>query len=205
MRTTGFPPAIPSPADARARAECYIPRGRPRGLLAQGVPRGLSRSPMPDKESRPMPAIDSPASSFAGRTSTMPFDVRPAPRPTVAQSSIQTPRPTAAAAPRTGSAPGPQSEAEPARTSPPAAGILVTGSHRSGTTWVGKMLAEARGLCYLHEPFKPRWDPPYVWTHFDTWFLHVADFNAAEHERAVARTLGLRFSWRRHFAQDPSL
>ena len=36
------------------------------------------------------------------------------------------------------------------------------------------MLAEAGGLCYLHEPFKPKWDPPYVWTHFDTWFLHVA-------------------------------
>ena len=87
----------------------------------------------------------------------------------------------------------------------PAAGILVTGSHRSGTTWVGKMLAEAGGLCYLHEPFKPRWDPPYVWTQFDTWFLHVGDFNAAGHERAVARTLGLRFSWRRHFRQDPSL
>src|SRR3954453_24118681 len=86
-----------------------------------------------------------------------------------------------------------------------AAGILVTGSHRSGTTWVGKMLAEAKGLCYLHEPFKPRWDPPYVWTHFDTWFLHVAKHNAAQCEEDVARTLGLHFSWRRHFAFAPSV
>ena len=99
----------------------------------------------------------------------------------------------------------PDSDPIPARTRAPAAGILVTGSHRSGTTWVGKMLAEAEGLCYLHEPFKPKWDPPYVWTHFDTWFLHVGRHNASEHERAVARTLGLRYSWRRHFGQDPSL
>ena len=33
--------------------------------------------------------------------------------------------------------------------------ILVTGAHRSGTTWVGKMLALAPGVAYLHEPFSP--------------------------------------------------
>ena len=31
--------------------------------------------------------------------------------------------------------------------------ILVTGSHRSGTTWVGHMLAAAPGTGYVHEPF----------------------------------------------------
>ena len=34
--------------------------------------------------------------------------------------------------------------------------ILVTGAHRSGTTWVGKMLALAPGVAYVHEPFNPR-------------------------------------------------
>ena len=33
--------------------------------------------------------------------------------------------------------------------------ILVTGAHRSGTTWVGKMLALAPGVGYVHEPFSP--------------------------------------------------
>lgn len=32
--------------------------------------------------------------------------------------------------------------------------IFLTGTHRSGTTWVGSMLAEP-GLWYLHEPFNP--------------------------------------------------
>jgi LPS sulfotransferase NodH len=33
--------------------------------------------------------------------------------------------------------------------------ILVTGAHRSGTTWVGKMLALAAGTGYAHEPSSP--------------------------------------------------
>jgi hypothetical protein len=33
--------------------------------------------------------------------------------------------------------------------------ILVTGSHRSGTTWVGRMLALHPSLRYLHEPLNP--------------------------------------------------
>lgn len=31
--------------------------------------------------------------------------------------------------------------------------ILVTGSHRSGTTWIGKILASHAGVGYVHEPF----------------------------------------------------
>jgi hypothetical protein len=29
--------------------------------------------------------------------------------------------------------------------------ILVKGSHRSGTTWAGRMLAKANGVAYIHE------------------------------------------------------
>lgn len=31
--------------------------------------------------------------------------------------------------------------------------ILVTGAHRSGTTWVGKMIARSSAVHYIHEPF----------------------------------------------------
>lgn len=33
--------------------------------------------------------------------------------------------------------------------------ILVTGSHRSGTTWVGRMLTLSSAAHYVHEPFAP--------------------------------------------------
>lgn len=37
--------------------------------------------------------------------------------------------------------------------------VLVTGSPRSGTTWVGKMLSESEELYYVHEPFNPNYPP----------------------------------------------
>jgi hypothetical protein len=43
--------------------------------------------------------------------------------------------------------------------------ILVTGAHRSGTTWVGRMLAAARGVAYISEPFNVR-KPPSPVKHF---------------------------------------
>lgn len=33
--------------------------------------------------------------------------------------------------------------------------ILVTGVHRSGTMWAGRMLGLPRGIGYIHEPFDP--------------------------------------------------
>lgn len=41
--------------------------------------------------------------------------------------------------------------------------LLVTGIHRSGTTWIGKMLAASGGLTYANEPLsvvhrKGDWD-----------------------------------------------
>lgn len=85
-------------------------------------------------------------------------------------------------------------------------GVLVTGSHRSGTTWVGKIIASAPRTAYLHEPFKlypPRWRPAYLWTQFDDWFLYVDDFNAHAHEPAIARTLALRYDWRQYYGYHP--
>ena len=37
--------------------------------------------------------------------------------------------------------------------------ILVTGSHRSGTTWVGKTIALSPSVTYIGEPFN---DPPRI-------------------------------------------
>lgn len=49
--------------------------------------------------------------------------------------------------------------------------ILVTGSHRSGSTWVGKMLSLSPKVSYIHEPFNPGY-PPNAHT-FKYWFQYV--------------------------------
>jgi hypothetical protein len=56
--------------------------------------------------------------------------------------------------------------------------ILVTGSHRSGTTWVGKIISEAKKVRYAHEPFnigiKRKHSP------FTYWFENITDDNSTE-------------------------
>jgi hypothetical protein len=53
--------------------------------------------------------------------------------------------------------------------------ILITGSHRSGTTWVGRMLASHPGVAYLSEPFNVRVQPSPV----RYFFHHVTDDDEA--------------------------
>ena len=51
--------------------------------------------------------------------------------------------------------------------------ILVTGSHRSGTTWTGRMLGSAHDVGYIHEPFNKGTRIGVVPTAFDNWYHHV--------------------------------
>jgi hypothetical protein len=49
--------------------------------------------------------------------------------------------------------------------------VLVTGSMRSGTTFVGNVLAASSDFFYLHEPLNPVWGI----ASNDRWFLYVRD------------------------------
>ena len=71
--------------------------------------------------------------------------------------------------------------------------ILVTGSHRSGTTWVGKMLCLSREAGYIHEPFNPRRRPGWSGDRIPHWFLYVCPDNEQFYE-GVARDV-LRFRY----------
>ncbi len=60
--------------------------------------------------------------------------------------------------------------------------ILVTGSHRSGSTWVGQMIARSPAVIYIHEPFNIEPHPGHFGGKFDYWFTYVCDSNAALYE-----------------------
>ena len=49
--------------------------------------------------------------------------------------------------------------------------ILITGAHRSGTTWVGKMIANSPSVHYIHEPFNIDYSAYKVKP--DYWFQYV--------------------------------
>src|SRR4051812_21674127 len=84
-------------------------------------------------------------------------------------------------------------------------GVLVTGSHRSGTTWVGRMLATAPKVDYIHEPFKPGWSLPYTFTRSQLWFPYIAGHNEVGWMRDVMRTLRFRYSWKHTYREAPGL
>jgi Sulfotransferase family len=74
--------------------------------------------------------------------------------------------------------------------------ILVTGSHRSGSTWVGSMLGLAPGTGYVHEPFHRRCRPGICRAGFPHWFQYVHDGDpaAAHYHACLADTLAWRYS-----------
>ncbi|MEP7134750.1 MAG: sulfotransferase [Chloroflexota bacterium] len=58
--------------------------------------------------------------------------------------------------------------------------ILVTGAHRSGTTWVGKMLAADADTAYISEPLNVLHRPGVFHAPVKHWYQYICDEN--EHE-----------------------
>lgn len=75
--------------------------------------------------------------------------------------------------------------------------ILVTGAHRSGSTWVGRMLAASPRVHYIDEPFHMRHHPGVFGAATPRWFTYVTAENEAPYLEPMQRTLALRFDHRR--------
>jgi len=73
--------------------------------------------------------------------------------------------------------------------------ILVTGSHRSGTTWVGRTLATAPNIAYLDEPFSLRHRRGVLRARFPCWFPYLHGPESAGVAADVQRMLAYRYSY----------
>jgi hypothetical protein len=72
--------------------------------------------------------------------------------------------------------------------------ILVTGSHRSGTTWAGRVLAfSPTPLGYIWEPFNPRHRPGTFPIRFPRYFEYLCAENGAAYAAPLADTLAFRY------------
>jgi hypothetical protein len=60
--------------------------------------------------------------------------------------------------------------------------ILVTGSHRSGSTWTGNVIAKAQKVRYIHEPFNIGKNRKDYKTPFTYWFEFLID-GPTKHQR----------------------
>src|ERR687891_175782 len=59
--------------------------------------------------------------------------------------------------------------------------ILVTGAHRSGTTWVGKMLAADALTAYISEPLNVHHRPGVFRAKVSHWYQYICEENGGEY------------------------
>ena len=71
--------------------------------------------------------------------------------------------------------------------------ILVTGSHRSGTTWVGKMLAADANTAYISEPLNVLHRPGVYRTPVKYWYTYITEENGAQHLTAFNELLNFQY------------
>lgn len=71
--------------------------------------------------------------------------------------------------------------------------ILVTSAHRCGTTFIGRMLAEAPEAVYIQEPFNPHYRNTGICSaRFDRFFTWVHNGNETNYHRSLKRLVELR-------------
>jgi hypothetical protein len=67
--------------------------------------------------------------------------------------------------------------------------ILVTGTHRSGTTWVGKMLAADWSVAYISEPLNVLHRPGVYRAKVKHWYQYICEENQTEYLPAFKELL----------------
>jgi hypothetical protein len=74
--------------------------------------------------------------------------------------------------------------------------ILITGAHRSGTTWVGRTLALSKSIGYIEEPFSPavrNYHPGICNAKFDHWWMYITRENEEKYVNEIVDTLNFRY------------
>ena len=71
--------------------------------------------------------------------------------------------------------------------------ILVTGAHRSGTTWVGRMLASNPQTAYISEPLNVLHRRGVYRAEVARWYTYITEENESKYLPAFQKLLGFRY------------
>lgn len=71
--------------------------------------------------------------------------------------------------------------------------ILLTGAHRSGTTWAGKMIAGSPQVAYISEPLNVLHRPGVMRQPVNYWYTYICEANEAEFISPFEETLGFQY------------
>lgn len=73
--------------------------------------------------------------------------------------------------------------------------LLVTGSHRSGTTWAGHILLALPGMVYISEPFHRHHRPGICRARVEHWYPYITQVNEGVFLDPVREMLNFRYHW----------
>ncbi|WP_234571673.1 sulfotransferase [Rhodohalobacter sp. 614A] len=73
--------------------------------------------------------------------------------------------------------------------------ILVSGSHRSGSTWLGRMIDLSDEIGYIHEPFNPT--SGITGELFNKWFIYICEENEGPYKKAIGDYLNYQYPFTR--------
>lgn len=71
--------------------------------------------------------------------------------------------------------------------------IIVTGSHRSGTTWVGQIINLSNQVGYIFEPFRPNHHPAVLNCTFNYWFTFIDRHNEKLYYNQFKKLIDFKF------------
>ena len=72
--------------------------------------------------------------------------------------------------------------------------IFVTGAPRSGTTWVGKMLALSKKIGYIHEPFNTDHNIGRISKQFDYRFQYIEIDEKSKYEKLFIDLIDFKYN-----------
>lgn len=78
--------------------------------------------------------------------------------------------------------------------------ILVTGGHRTGTTWVGRMLTASGEAAYISEPLNVLHRPGVMGLPVQRWYTYICKDNEADYLLALRQTLAYQYHLRAELA-----
>lgn len=73
--------------------------------------------------------------------------------------------------------------------------ILVTGSHRSGSTWVGRMLCLSKDTGFIWEPLSVETSKGVFRGSIDEWFIFINELNSNDYITPLSDTLAFKYSY----------
>jgi len=73
--------------------------------------------------------------------------------------------------------------------------ILITGSHRSGSTWVSKIISESSSVAYIHEPFNlgNSLSIGISKAKFDYWFTYICSKNELDFYHEIKNIIKINY------------